>query len=259
MQFIDYFKLRDVGKRIEDLETPVPIIDIDVVQNNTKRWQQRCNTINIANRPHIKTHKLAGLARYQVDQGAKGITVQKLGEAEVMADAGIKNMLLTFNVIGRHKLQRLAALARRTDIAIVADNAEMLEGLSSAGKDAGRKIKVLVECDTGAGRNGVQSPAAALKLAQQIDASQGLSFGGLMTYGATGQRLHEQDYLIQTRDLCTKSGLAVETITSGGSPTCGKMKALQASPSIALALTSILIAHSWLTILVIGVIVRCLF
>jgi D-serine deaminase-like pyridoxal phosphate-dependent protein len=218
MQFLDYFKLRDVGKRIQELETPVPIIDIDVVMNNVKRWQERCTTLGIKNRPHIKTHKLAGLARYQLDQGAKGITVQKLGEAEVMAEAAISDMLLTFNVVGRHKLERLSALARRIEIAVVADNAEMLEGLSSAGAKAGRKIKVLVECDTGAGRNGVQSPKDALKLAQQIDASQGISFGGLMTYAGTGQRLQAQAYLDTARDLCANSGLNVEIISSGGSP-----------------------------------------
>jgi D-serine deaminase-like pyridoxal phosphate-dependent protein len=218
MQFLDYFKLRDVGKRIEDLETPVPIIDIDVVMNNVKRWQDRCNKLGINNRPHIKTHKLAGLARYQIDLGAKGITVQKLGEAEVMADAGISDMLLTFNVVGRTKHERLAALAKRTKIIVVADNVDMLEGLSAAGKKAGRDITVLVECDTGAGRNGVQSPAAALKLAQQIDAIKGVRFGGLMTYAATGQRLQAQAYLTEARDLCKSTGLDVDIISSGGSP-----------------------------------------
>ena len=226
MQFTDYFKLRDVGRMIEDLETPVPIIDVDVVIRNVKRWQDRCNALGIANRPHIKTHKLAGLARYQLDQGARGITVQKLGEAEVMANAGISDMLLTFNIVGRHKLERLSALARGTDVVVVADNAEMLEGLSAAGARAGRKIKVLVECDTGAGRNGVQSPELALHLAQAIDASSGLSFGGLMTYAGTGQRLQAQAFLLQAAELCAKSGLAVETITTGGSPDMWKDEGL---------------------------------
>lgn len=226
MQFLDYFKLRDVGNHIEDLETPVPIIDIDVVMNNVRRWQERCNKIGIANRPHIKTHKLAGLARYQLDQGAKGITVQKLGEAEVMADAGITDMLLTFNVVGRSKYERLAALARRSNIVVVADNLEMLDGLSTAGARAGRAITVLVECDTGAGRNGVQSPAAALKLARQIDAAKHIRFGGLMTYAATGQRLQVQAYLAEARELCSRSGLAVEIISSGGSPDMWKDEGL---------------------------------
>jgi D-serine deaminase-like pyridoxal phosphate-dependent protein len=214
----DYFQFEEVGRRVEDLETPVPIIDIDVVQHNVAKWQQRCDGLGIANRPHIKTHKLAGLAQYQLDAGAKGITVQKLGEAEVMADAGITDMLLTFNVVGRRKLDRLASLVRRTDFSVVADNDEILLGLGEAGAAAGRPIKVLVECDTGAHRNGVLSPQAALELAQKIDKTKGLSFGGLMTYAAAGQRLQAEEFLVKARDLCRKAGLATEIITTGGSP-----------------------------------------
>jgi D-serine deaminase-like pyridoxal phosphate-dependent protein len=226
MPLIDHLKLRPVGDRLEDLETPVPIIDIDVVERNATRWQERCHALGIANRPHIKTHKLVGLAKYQMAQGAKGITVQKLGEAEVMADAGITDMLLTFNVVGARKLERLAALAKRTAISVVADNADMLAGLASAAKSASRDISVLVECDTGAGRNGVQSPEAATELAQLIDKTPGLSFGGLMTYAGTGQRIQTEGFLVKARDLCTKAGLKVSTITSGGSPDMWKDEGL---------------------------------
>lgn len=226
LSLTDYFKFRPVGERLEDLETPVPVIDVDVVERNAKRWQDRCNLLGLANRPHIKTHKLVGLAKYQMAIGARGITVQKLGEAEVMADAGIKDMLLTFNVVGRKKLERLAALARRSDISVVADNSEMIEGLASAGKAAGRDISVLVECDTGAGRNGVQSPEAALQLAQLIDKTPGLSFGGLMTYAGTGQRIQTEQFLTKARDLCRKAGLKIGTITSGGSPDMWKDEGL---------------------------------
>jgi D-serine deaminase-like pyridoxal phosphate-dependent protein len=226
MALIDYLKLKPVGKRLEDLETPVPIIDVDVVERNVAKWQNRCNALGLANRPHIKTHKLVGLAQYQIAQGANGITVQKLGEAEVMADAGIRNMLLTFNVVARHKTDRLAALARRTDISVVADNHEMIEGLCNAARKAGRAISVLVECDTGAGRNGVQSPAAALALAQTIDRSAGLTFGGLMTYAGTGQRLQSETFLEDARRQCETSGLDVRVISSGGSPDMWKDEGL---------------------------------
>ena len=100
MDILSYFDFEPAGQRLEDLETPVPVIDIDVVERNLRRWQERCDAAGFANRPHIKTHKLVPLARAQIDLGAKGITVQKLGEAEVMADAGITDMLLTFNVVG---------------------------------------------------------------------------------------------------------------------------------------------------------------
>lgn len=226
VSLIDYLKLRPIGARLEDLETPVPVIDVDVVERNAMRWQNRCNLLGLANRPHIKTHKLVGLAKYQMAIGARGITVQKLGEAEVMADAGITDMLLTFNVVGANKTRRLGALARRTTISVVADNSEMIEGLASAGKAAGRAIAVLVECDTGAGRNGVQSPEAALQLAQMIDKTPSLTFGGLMTYAGAGQRLQTEEFTVKARDLCRKAGLEVRVITSGGSPDMWKDEGL---------------------------------
>jgi D-serine deaminase-like pyridoxal phosphate-dependent protein len=226
MALIDHLKFRDVGKRLEDLQTPVPIIDIDIVERNVAQWQSRCDMLGLANRPHIKTHKLVGLAKHQLAEGAKGITVQKLGEAEVMADAGITDMLLTFNVVGRQKTERLAALARRTDIAVVADNHEMLEGLSAAAASAGRSIRVLVEVDTGAARNGVQTPEAAHALAQAIDQTPGLQFGGLMTYPKTGARQQAQSFFEDTRDKCKRSGLDVGIISSGGSPDMWKDEGL---------------------------------
>ncbi len=218
MEILKYFQFEDVGHRIEDLETPVPVIDIEIVERNLKRWQDRCNKLGIANRPHIKTHKLVALAKAQIDLGAAGITVQKLGEAEVMADAGIMDMLLTFNVVGARKLERLAALARRTNISVVADSVEVVDGLVLAGGRAGRKIQVLVEMDSGARRNGVQSPEAALALAQYIDKSKGVGFGGLMTYPRPGTRLETESLLQATSDSIVRSGLETAVISSGGSP-----------------------------------------
>jgi D-serine deaminase-like pyridoxal phosphate-dependent protein len=213
-----YFRFEPAPKRIEDLETPVPIIDIDVVERNLKRWQERCDRIGIANRPHIKTHKLVPLAKYQLALGAKGITVQKLGEAEVMADAGIRDMLLTFNVVGASKLERLADLARRTDISVVADNETVIEGLGRAGVAAGRDIAVLVECDTGGARNGVQSARAAADLAKVIDRTKGVIYGGLMTYAAPGTRRTAEAFLSEARDLAKKAGLVTKVISTGGTP-----------------------------------------
>jgi D-serine deaminase-like pyridoxal phosphate-dependent protein len=213
-----YFRFEPAPKRIEDLETPVPVIDIDVVERNLKRWQERCDKLGIANRPHIKTHKLVPLAKYQLALGAKGITVQKLGEAEVMADAGIRDLLLTFNVVGAAKLKRLADLAKRTEISVVADNEAVVKGLGTAGVAAGRDIAVLIECDTGGKRNGVQSPEAAADLAKVIDRAKGVTYGGLMTYGPPGTRKAAEAFLTEARDLAQKSGLASQMVSMGGSP-----------------------------------------
>lgn len=211
-----YFQIEPVTEAA--LETPVPVVDLDVAERNIRRWQARCDKLGIANRPHIKTHKLTGLARFQIDAGAKGICVQKLGEAEVMADAGITDLLLTFNVVGQPKLDRLAALARRTGISVVADNVDVVAGLGRAGRGAGREIAVLVECDTGAGRNGVQNPAAAADLAGVIHRTDGLRYGGLMTYPAPGTRKAGAAFLSEARDLIAAAGLETPVISTGGSP-----------------------------------------
>jgi D-serine deaminase-like pyridoxal phosphate-dependent protein len=226
MDILKHFQFEDAGARLEDLETPVPVIDIDVVERNLRRWQARCDALGLANRPHIKTHKLVPLAKAQIDLGAKGITVQKLGEAEVMAAAGITDLLLTFNVVGHHKLERLAELARRTEIKLVADNEAVLEGIAHAARVAGRDIEVLVECDTGAARNGVQSPQAAIALAQAIDRTPGLRFGGLMTLPKNGARDAMASFLDAAREGLSRSGLDVPAVSTGGSPDMWKDEGL---------------------------------
>ncbi len=219
MTRIDAFvDLEPLSDSIHELETPVPVIDIVKVERNLKRWQESCDRAGLANRPHIKTHTIAGLARYQLALGAKGSTVQKLGEAEVMADAGISDMLLTFNVVGKPKVERLAKLARRSEISVVADNDEVVRQAASASQAAGRDISVLVECDTGARRTGVQSPEAALQLAQAIDRTPGVAYGGLMTYARPGTRLEGGAFLASAREMLARSGLETRIISTGGSP-----------------------------------------
>ena len=218
MDIRDYFEFGKLSSRLEDLETPVPVIDIAKVDRNLRRWQAHCDAKGFGNRPHIKTHKLVPLARYQSDLGARGITVQKLGEAEAMARGGLSDMLLTFNVVGGHKLARLAALARSTRISVVADSVEVAEGLASAGLMAGRSIEVLVECDTGAGRNGVQTPDAAVALAKGLSGMKGLAYAGLMTYPKTGARRQAQEFFEETIALAARAGLATRVVSTGGSP-----------------------------------------
>jgi D-serine deaminase-like pyridoxal phosphate-dependent protein len=121
-------------------------------------------------------------------------------------------------VVGASKLERLADLARRTDISVVADNETVIEGLGRAGVAAGRDIAVLVECDTGGARNGVQSPKAAADLAKVIDRTKGVIYGGLMTYAAPGTRRTAEAFLSEARDLAKKAGLVTKVISTGGTP-----------------------------------------
>ncbi len=195
-------------------ETPVPLIDLDVAERNLRRWQKRCDDAGIHNRPHVKTHKMTALARYQVALGATGITVQKLGEAEVMSEAGIADILVTFNIVGRPKLDRLSRLARTTRMSTVADNPTVVDGLAGAAAAAGNRIDVLVECDTGGGRNGVQTPEEAVVLAERIGAAPMLNFKGLMTFPRPGGRRQMAEFLAEA---ATMLG-TVSCVSAGGTP-----------------------------------------
>jgi D-serine deaminase-like pyridoxal phosphate-dependent protein len=203
---------------VQDLDTPCAVVDLDAMENNLRRCQTYLDRHGLSLRPHIKTHKIPEFAHLQIRLGAKGVNCQKLGEAEVMADAGIADILLTFNLIGQMKLDRLVALARRADIKVVADSNDVVEGLSAAMSRAALELPVLVECDTGAQRCGVTSPAGAVALAQAVDRASGLKFKGLMTYPPKNSVARTSAWLAEAADLCKRSGLDVETVSNGGTP-----------------------------------------
>ena len=148
--------------RVEDLETPVPVIDLDRVEHNLSKLQAYCDSHTLRLRPHIKTHKIPAMARRQLELGACGITCQKLGEAEVMADAGIDDILISYPLIGPVKAMRLAALADRATMRVAVDNPLALETAAQAARASGKPIGVLVEFDSGNKRTGVVSVEQAL-------------------------------------------------------------------------------------------------
>jgi D-serine deaminase-like pyridoxal phosphate-dependent protein len=151
----------------------------------------------------------------QLAAGAVGVTCQKLGEAEIMAQAGVRDILITYNLLGAARLERLARLRRGAAVAVTADSDAVVAGLSTAMADARLELEVLVECDTGGQRAGVQTPNAAAALARRIARSPGLRFGGLMTYpsGPT-----TDPFVRETRALLAADGIAVARVSGGGSP-----------------------------------------
>ena len=202
----------------DTIETPCVVVDLAVAEKNILRAQAHFDKHGIKTRPHIKTHKLPLLAHKQIEAGAIGVTCQKLGEAEVMAAAGIEDILVTYNIMGAGKFSRLLTLADQCRISVVADSDATVKGLSDCFADSGKTLNVLVECDTGQKRCGVQSPEAALDLARVIDAAPGLAFAGLMTY--PGKKDHENvdGFLQRTSQLCRGSGLEVAHVSNGGTP-----------------------------------------
>ncbi|MGJ5012284.1 D-TA family PLP-dependent enzyme [Bradyrhizobium oligotrophicum] len=207
--------------------TPCAVIDMDRVERNIARIQAQCEAAGVANRPHIKTHKSPVLAKLQIDAGAQGITCQKIGEAEIMADAGIDNILISYNLIGEEKMARLGALQAKADMTVAADNATVIAGLPQAAKQSGRTLSVVVECDTGRKRAGVETPAEAIQLARQIKASEGLRFAGFMLYPTESGWDDAQRFYDEALAGVRAEGLEAAIVSTGGSPNLknlGKLK-----------------------------------
>ena len=201
------------------IDTPAVLVDLNIAEANVRAFQDYCDSHGLQLRPHIKTHKLPRLAEYQIEQGAIGITCQKITEAEAMIAGGdMRDILITYNILGQGKVARLRALSEQLRLSVVADNAAVVEGLSAGFADATTPLPVLVECNTGADRCGVETPAEALELASAINAAPGLRFAGLMTYPPTGGATQVTTWLAEAKDLIEATDLTVEVISSGGSP-----------------------------------------
>lgn len=200
------------------VETPMPVVDLDVVARNVARLQRACDAVEVMNRPHIKTHKSVAIAKMQVEGGAGGLTCQKLGEAEVMANAGFDNLLISYSIMGEAKLNRLAALARRVSLVVSCDGMAIADGLARATDGGANVLSVLVECDTGRGRCGVADVAGVVELARYIASLQGLLFEGLLIYPPNGPADATRDFVEAVRRGCVGHGLELRTISAGGTP-----------------------------------------
>lgn len=205
-------------RTVADLDTPAVTIDVDIMDANIRRVRERLARLHIANRPHVKTHKIPALGKRQMKAGAVGITCQKLGEVEVFADAGVADdVLLTYNILGTAKTERLMALAKRLRrLAVVLDNETVARGLSEAGVRHGQDVPFLVECDTGFGRTGVQTPEAALDLARIAMRLPRLRFEGLMTF--PNRDPDTRVFFEHALPLFTRAGIPVPVVSGGGTP-----------------------------------------
>ena len=208
--------------------TPALIIDLPTVRRNIARLADYGRTHNLAIRPHTKTHKSIRMARLQLEAGAAGLTVAKVGEATTMAQAG-RDLFLAYPALDPWRRERLAALAKTHALRVGLDSIEAADLIGEAARAAGATVGVLVDLDVGFHRTGVQSPADALALAQHVDRSAGLRFDGIMCYpGHLKQSPEElttkwfpgiQQTLAETIDLFRRHGLEVKVVSGGSSPT----------------------------------------
>jgi D-serine deaminase-like pyridoxal phosphate-dependent protein len=201
---------------IHDLDTPSLIVDMDVMDANLVRLQKYCDQHGIGLRPHIKTHKIPALAQKQVDLGAVGIACQKLGEAEVMVDAGLQNIMIPYNIIGRHKLERLTELARRAQVTVSVDSMEVARPMGEYLDQQGLTVKTVIELTSELNRCGVTTAESALDLARGIHRTRGLEFHGVMVYPSSDRSMQ---LVGETVNILQAESFPVDMISGGGSPT----------------------------------------
>lgn len=199
------------GMPFDDIDTPALLIDLDKFEANLATMAARVRDMGVRLRPHAKTHKSPVIAHKQIAHGAVGMCCQKVGEAEVMVEGGVADVLVSNEVWGRRKLDRLAALARQATVSVCIDEAANVDDISAAAQRAGSEIGVLVELDVGAGRCGVATPDEAVALAQKIAVAPGLRFAGLQAYHGSAQHkrsIQEREEAIGGAALLTSQTVA---------------------------------------------------
>jgi len=196
-----------VGDPADAIDTPALVIDLDAFERNLDRMAAFAKETGVRVRPHAKTHKSPMVAWLQIERGAVGQCCQKVGEAEVLVDAGISDVLVSNQVVGPAKVARLAALARRARIGVCADDPAQVEAYAAAARRFGTTLHVLVEIDVGAARCGVAAGAPAVDLAKRIVAAEGLSFDGVQAYHGSAQHIRG---FLERRAAIDAAGEAVE-------------------------------------------------
>ena len=200
---------------VSELETPVPVVDLDVLEANLARMQAYCDKHGLLLRPHIKTHKSPEIAKMQLAVGAIGITCQKLTEAEVMADAGLTDIHLSYPLIGVGKAVRLAALASRISVSVSVDSDKGMDVAAEAAAIAQFPIGIKIDLDAGAGRTGVQTPQDGLRLAQRALRAPFLEFAGLITYPITSD---SGSFFTRAEAAFRDAGIAIPGFSAAGTP-----------------------------------------
>jgi len=219
----------EVGMRLEDVDTPALILDLDAFEANLKRLAGALPP-RVRVRTHAKTHKCPEVARRQIAAGAVGSCCQKVSEAEAMVDGGIADVLVTNEIVGPRKLDRLAALAKRARMGVCVDHPDNVRDLEAAMKRAGASIDVYIELEVGMRRCGVAPGAPAVALARAIAASPSLRFAGLHAYHGRAQHIRSMEErratitqasldVINTKAMLKTAGIECPIVTGAGSGT----------------------------------------
>jgi D-serine deaminase-like pyridoxal phosphate-dependent protein len=217
----------DIGQSKWDLDTPVLLVDLPVMEGNIERMARTFREAGVNWRPHTKGQKIPAIAHKEMAAGAKGITCAKLAEAEVMAGAGIQDILIANQIVGEKKIARLVNLLPHADVAVLVDSEENVEALDRAAQEKGVRLRVLVEVNVGMERAGVAPGEATVALAKSVHSREGLIFAGLQTWEAHTIRIEDPDekrmaveasvgLITDSARQCREAGLPVEIVSCGG-------------------------------------------
>jgi len=216
------------GDKIEAIETPALVVDLDAFERNLDRMAAATKGVRL--RPHAKSHKCSTVAKAQIARGAVGVCCQKTDEAAALVGAGIRNVLVTNEVVTPAKLARLAELARAATVGVLVDAAPVVARLSQAAIRAQATLEVYVEVDVGAHRCGVAPGEPAVLIARAVADSPGLRFRGIHAYQGAAQHLREPqaradaiaaavEDVRATRRLLDAEGLHCDIVTGAGTGT----------------------------------------
>jgi D-serine deaminase-like pyridoxal phosphate-dependent protein len=220
----------EIGAPLAEVDTPALLIELEAFERNLAAMAQAIAVAGVALRPHAKTHKCPAVALRQIELGAVGVCCQKVGEAEAMVHGGIRDVLVSNQVVGAPKIRRLAALARQARIGVCVDDPGNVDDLSEAACAFGSELEVLVEVNVGADRCGVEPSEPVLELARRVDAAPGLRFAGLQAYQGRAQHIREHEerraaiasavgLVSATIELLGANGLSCEIIAGAGTGT----------------------------------------
>jgi D-serine deaminase-like pyridoxal phosphate-dependent protein len=220
-------QLSAIGLPISELDTPALLLDLDAFEHNVAKMAAHFRDRQVAWRPHAKAFKSPAIAHRLLKAGAIGVTVAKVSEAEVMASAGVSDILIAHLVVGPSKAARLAALQRQADVKVTVDHPSHVRPLADAARSIGVSIGVLVDVNLGMNRCGVVSPAAAVALARAVAAAPGLRFDGLMGYEGHTLMIADRGEkraaiaeaigrLLEARDAVEGAGLTCRILSAGG-------------------------------------------
>jgi D-serine deaminase-like pyridoxal phosphate-dependent protein len=215
---------------LAEVDTPALLIDLDAFERNLQRMGDFVRNAGVRLRPHSKTHKSPVIAARQMERGAVGVCCQKVSEAEVMVAGGIGDVLVSNEVAGAGKLDRLAALARSARIGVCADDIDNVAEIEAAAAKAGTMLDVLVEIDVGGRRCGTQPGAPAARIAERIAGSPHLRFAGLQAYYGSAQHVREArersahiaravEHVRETQRALKTVGLHAATVSGAGTGT----------------------------------------